>query len=143
MENPIDKWFCNNFLVLISDKCRFMILGRPNPLPNFKCKNIKIKNSFPEKLLGFIINNKLDFTEHLNAVRKKANPNLYAPNKISRFLSPEQHVLVINTYIKSLFKYCLLAWMFCCQKIIHKMSKIHAQSLLYYRKTTRMIFKIS
>ena len=109
----LDEWFFNNFLVLNSDKCHFMTLGTPNTLPNFKCKNITIKNSASEKLLGVIIDNKLDFTEHLNTVCKKANLMLHALNRISRFSSPEQHVLIINAYIKSLFNYCPLVWMFC------------------------------
>ena len=48
----------------------FMILGTPNTLPNFKCKKIIVKNSVSEKLLGVIIDNKLDFIEHLNTVCK-------------------------------------------------------------------------
>ena len=106
-----------------------MTLGTPNTLPNFKCKNITIKNSASEKLLGVIIDNKLDFTEHLNTVCKKANLKLHALNRISRFLSPEQHVLTINAYIKSLFNYCSLVWMFCYRRIVHKINKIHEQSL--------------
>ena len=58
----LDEWFFNNFLVLNSDKCHFMTLGTPNTLPNFKCKNITIKNSASEKLLGVIIDNILDIS---------------------------------------------------------------------------------
>ena len=75
------------------DKCHFITLGTPNTLPSFKCKNITIKNSASEKLLGVIIDKKLDFTEHLNTV---CNLKLHALNRISRFLSPEQHVLIID-----------------------------------------------
>ena len=92
-------------------------------------KNITIKNSDPIKLLGVIIDNKLDFTEHLNTVCKKANLKLHALNRISRFLSPEQYVLIINAYIKSLFNYCPLVWMFYYRRIMHKMNKIHERSL--------------
>ena len=106
-----------------------MTLGTPNTLPKFKCKNITIKNSVSEKLLDVIIDNKLDFTEHLNPVCKMANLKLHALNRISRFLSPEQHVLIINAYIKSLFNYCPLVWMFCYRRIMHKMNKIHERSL--------------
>ena len=126
----LDEWFFNNFLVLNSDKCHFMALGTPNTLPNFKCKNITIKNSASEKLLGVIIDNKLDFTERLNRVRKEANLKLHALNGISRFLSPEQHVLIINASMKSIFNYCPLVWMFCYRRIIHKMNKIPERSLL-------------
>ena len=112
-----------------SDKCHFMTLGTPNTLPNFKCKNITIKKSASKKLLGVIINSKLDFTEHLNTVCKKANLKLHALNRICRFLPPEQHVLIMNAYIKSLFNYCPLVWMFCYRLIMHKMNKIHERSL--------------
>ena len=78
----LDEWFFNNFLVLNSVRCHFMTLGTPNNLPNFKCKNITTKNSASEKLLRVIIDNKLDFTEHLNTVCKKANLKLHALNRI-------------------------------------------------------------
>ena len=113
-----------------------------NTLLNFKCKNITIKRSDSEKLLGVIIDNKLDFTEHFNTVCKKASLKLHALNRISRFLSPEQHVLIINAYIKSLFNYCPLVWMFCSWGIMHKMNKIHERSLSLLLKTTRIILKI-
>ena len=115
----LDEWFINNFLVLNSDKCHFMTLETPNTLPNFKCKNIIIKNSVSEKLLGVII----------NTVCKKANLKLYDLNRISRFLSPDQHVLKISAYIKSLFSYCPLVRMFCYRRIMHKTNKIHERSL--------------
>ena len=72
----LDKLFFNKFFVLNSDKCHFMTLGTPNTLPNFKCKNITIKNNVSEKLLGVIIDNidiiiiidTIVITEHLNTV---------------------------------------------------------------------------
>ena len=106
----------------------FYGFGTPNNLPNFKCENIAIKNSACEKLLGVIIDNRLDFTEHgiRNTVCKKANLKLHVSNRISRFLSPEQHVLIINAYVKSLFNYFPLVRMFCYRRIMHK---IHEPSL--------------
>ena len=117
----LDKWLFNNFLVLNADKCYFATLGTPNTLPNFKSKNFTIKNS--------VSDNKLDFTEHLNTVCKKANLKLHSLNRISRFLSAEQHVLIINAYKKSLFNYCPLAWMFRYRGIMHKINKIHERFL--------------
>ena len=104
-----------------------MTLGTPNTLPIFKCKYITIKNSVSEKLSSVIIDSKLDFTEELNRVCKKLK--LHALSSISRFLSPEQHVLIINAYIKYLFNCSLLVWMFCYRVIMHKMSKIDEPSL--------------
>ena len=103
--------------------------------------NITIKNSASERLLGVIINNKLEFTDNLNTVCKKANPKLDALNRISRFLFPEQHVLIINAYIKPLFNYCPLVWMFCYRRIMHKMNKILGRSLHLFLKNYKDDFQ--
>ena len=131
----------NNFLVLNSDQCHYVTLGTPNTLPNFKCKNIAIKNSASKKLLGVIMDNKLDFTEHLNTVCKKANLKLHALNRMSIFLSPEQYVLKINAYIKSLFNYCPLVLIFCYSRIMHKMNKIYERSLRFLLKNYKDDFQ--
>ena len=39
-------------------------------------------------------------------------------------------MLIISAYIKSLFNYCLLVWMFCNRGIMHKLNKIQELSLL-------------
>ena len=105
-----------------------MTPGTPNILSNFKSKNITIKISVSEKLLVVIIDN--HFAEHFNIVCKKANLKLHALNRISRFLSPEQYVLIINAYIRSLSNpFCTLVWMFCYRGIKHKTNKIHQRFL--------------
>ena len=53
---------------------------------NFKFKNITVKNSVSEKLVGVIMDNKPDFMEHLNTACERANLKLHALNRISRFL---------------------------------------------------------
>ena len=116
-------WILTNVMI--------MTLETPNTLPNFKCKNITIKRSVSEKLLGVIIDNKFDFTEHFNTVCKKANLKLHALNSVSRFLSPEQYVLIINAYLKSLFNHFPLVRMFCYRLIMHNMNKIHERSLTF------------
>ena len=71
-------------------------------------KKISQSRTVPlRNFLGVVIDNKLDFTEHPNTVCKKANLRLHALNRISRILPPEQHLLIINADIKSLFNYGL------------------------------------
>ena len=132
---------CYWLIMLNSDKCHFLTLGTPNTLPSFKCKKITIKNSASEKLLGVIVDNKLDFMEHINTVCKKANLKLHALNRISRLFSPEQHALIIIAYIKSLFNYCPLVWMFCYRQIMHKMNKIREQLLRLFLKNYKDDFQ--
>ena len=74
----LEKWFYDNYFVLNPDKCHFMTLGIKNDLPDFTYNNSIIKNCASEKLLGVIIDNKLDFKEHLTKVCKNANLKLNA-----------------------------------------------------------------
>ena len=80
----LDQWFFKNFLLL---GC--LTLGTPKTLHSYKLENITIKNIISE-LLGFNNDNKLDFIEHLKTVCKNAILKLQS-NRISRFLSPDQH----------------------------------------------------
>ena len=93
--------FSTTSFALNSDKCHFMTLETSNTLPNIKCKNIAIKNSACE--------------------------NVYVSLSITNLT--EQRVVIINAYIKSLFNYCPLVWMFSYRGIMHKMNKIHEPSL--------------
>ena len=54
---------------------------------------------------------------------------------------PEQHVLIINAYIKPLFNYCPLVWMFCYRRIMHKMNKILGRSLHLFLKNYKDDFQ--
>ena len=65
-------------------------------LLNFNFQSITVKSSVPEKPLGVIIDNKIEFTEQLNTVCKNANVKLHAVNRTSRFFSLEQLVLINN-----------------------------------------------
>ena len=77
--------------------------------------------------------------EHIND-KLQINNKLHALNRISRFLFPEQHVLIINAYIKSFLNYCPLVWMFCQRRIMH-MNKIHEQSLRFLLKNYKDDFQ--
>ena len=73
-----------------------MTPGAPNKLPNFQYNNTAIKNGVSVKLLGVIVDNKLDFTQHLSTICKKANLKLYAL-KISRTTFPN-NIAFINLF---------------------------------------------
>ena len=125
----LSNWFYENYLVLNADKCHFMTLGFKSPLPNFIFKKEVIKNSPEEKILGITIDNKLTFESHLETICKVANQKLNALCRLSKFTSPYQRYLLVNSYIKSQFSYCPLIWMFSSRKSNHRINKIHERSL--------------
>ena len=72
--------FFKNYMSLNPTKCPYMCLGKnkENDTFNFEIsiKNISIKNSKVEAILGLAIDNKLSFNNHGRKICRKASQNL-------------------------------------------------------------------
>ena len=91
---------------------------------------IIINNSLSDKILGFTIDNNLDFSDHISNIYKIANQNLNALFKVSANMNSDNCSLLINSYFKSHFSDWLLVWMFCNLKNIKEVNKIRQRCLL-------------
>ena len=67
-----------------------------------------IKNSESEKLLGVMIDYKLNFEEHLSKVCDKANQKLNALARISSYMNINQRKRIMRAFISYQFGYCHL-----------------------------------
>ena len=65
------KWFSDNQMKANKDKCHLVISN--NEKVPMKIDNIELENTSSEKLLGIIIDSKLNFKEHLERIMKKAS----------------------------------------------------------------------
>ena len=82
-----------------------------------------------EKLLGLIVDKKLNFDLHLRTLCKKVNQKVSALARIVRILPfPKRH-LILKTFIESQFSYCPLVWMFCSNTLNNKINHIHERAL--------------
>ena len=106
-------WFYDNFVVWNPKKCRFMTLGNGSNICDVSCDDIIIKNILSEKILGLTVDNNLHFSNHISNICKTANQKLNALSRISANMNSDKCTLLINSFIKSLFLYCPLIWMFC------------------------------
>ena len=64
------------------------------------------------KLLGVIIDKKLEFNPYITDICRKANNKVRALLRIRRYLDLPKAELLCNSYIISCFNYCPLIWMF-------------------------------
>ena len=64
----VTKWFYQNYLVLSQGKCHFMHLGRNTKNKIFVFKNKIMRNSVKQRILGIIIDNKLNFKSHVKNI---------------------------------------------------------------------------
>ena len=125
----LSKWYFDNFLVLNAGKCHFMTLGTGNTFFDFQCDDVIIENKQEELILGILIDNELSFQSHVNSICKKANQKLNALFRVSNYMTSEQLILLVNSFIKSHFNYCPLIWMFCNRTSMNKINKIQERTL--------------
>ena len=77
----LSNWFHKNFMALNPNKCSFMLFDVKDELQtDLVSKNISIRNSKEEKVVGITFDNKLVFSKHLTSTTKKTNLKLNTLN---------------------------------------------------------------
>ena len=92
-------------------------------------RNEIITNSACEKILGVNFDNKLTFNSHITKLCKKAGQKLHALARISKFMSIEQRMLIMFTFISTDFRYCPLICMCHSRSLIVQINRIHERGL--------------
>lgn len=125
--NILFTWFKNNEMKANDDKCYLLVInGKENKI---NIGNEEIASSNSVKLLGVTIDKKLNFTEHVTNICKKANQKLHALARIAKYLDTEKLRLIMKTFIDSQFNYCPLTWMFHSRIMNNKINKLHERAL--------------
>ena len=81
------------------------------------------------KVLGVIIDDRLQYSEHISACCSKSARQLNALSRISRNINFKSKSIFYNSFIASNFNYCPLVWHFCGTANINKLDKLQERSL--------------
>ena len=108
-----------------------MCLGNNTENEKYLFHNILMENSKKQKILGVIIDNKLNFKSHISELCKKASQKIAALSRLSSYLHNSEKKLIFNSIIKSQFSYCPLVWMFCSRTSNNMINKLHERSLRF------------
>ena len=122
-------WFEANYMKLNQEKCHFLLAGNT---PEHLWVNVgekQIWESSHEKLLGLVIDKKLNFNSHLIMVCKKVSAKVTALARLVNIIPLEKKRLLMKAFIESQFSYCPLIWMFCSIKVNRKINHIHERAL--------------
>ena len=125
----LHKWFHENHMVLNPDKCHFIVIGDDDPNQKMILNNNEIVSSNEEKLLGILLDSKLNFDSHITSLCKKAGQKLSALARINHYLTQDQKLLLLNSVVKSQFSYCPLIWMFTSRYLNNALNSIHERAL--------------
>ena len=100
-----------------SDKCQNF---------DFHYKNVVIRNSAEEKILGITIDNKLNFKSHITNICTVVNQKLSALCRISNYIDSDKCRLLVNAFVKSQFSYCPLIW---TRESKYRLNRVHERAI--------------
>ena len=125
------QWFEENGMQANPEKFQYMLLSKQDvAAASIKLSDdIEIESELSVKLLGIMIDSKLNFSEHISAICKKAGRQLNAMARISNFLDLDSRKMIFNSFIRSHFNYCPLVWHFCGKQNSDKLEKIQERAL--------------
>jgi hypothetical protein len=131
----IEKWLIHNQLYLNWDKTHAILfdLESKTQTGDIIVGNNKIRFENNTKLLGVIIDQNLNFNDHIGMVIKKVNTKLYILSRSLNLFTTEFKSIVFKLFIYSHFEYC--STIFFVGNIIKKLNRT-------YYKAIRMFFKI-
>ena len=123
------KWFYESHMTLNPGKCHYIVIGDDDPTYKILLSNNESSSSIEEKLLGFLLDSKLNFDFHIRSLCKKAGQKLSALVRINHFLAQDQKLLLLNFAVKLQFSYCPLIWMFTSRYLNNALNSIHERAL--------------
>ena len=125
----LSTWFAGNFMKLNEKRCHLLVFGEKDTKVSIKAGSSVIKKSNEEKLLGVIIDRKLNFKKHLFTVCNKASQKLHALARASMYMPKEKTKIVMRAFVISQFSYCPLIWMFHGKGVNSKVNHIHERAV--------------
>ena len=91
--------------------------------------HFEIKSTSCEKLLGIMVDSRLNFNQHLDGIIKKASHKINALSRITTFINISKNLILMNSFFNSQFNYCPLVWMFYSRSINNKINHFHERVL--------------
>ena len=93
-----------------------------------------------EKLLGFKIDTKLSFENHVFPLCKKASLKFRAFARVLNFMYLAKRKSLIKAFMTSQFNYWPLIWIFHSSQLNNRINKIHERALRLVYKDNKLTF---
>ena len=127
----ISEWFQANKLFLNEDKTRFTLFHKlqdrdslPLQLPVLKINNYEIKRSTSVKFLGVMVDEHLNWKDHINVIENKLSKNLGLLHKAKQFLNAKAMKSLYFSFIHSYLTNGNVVW---CSTSMNKTKKLFSK----------------
>ena len=123
-------WLESNFMVANPTKFQVMFLGlKKNQKFLLEINGEAVTTSKEVKLLGIIIDSKLNLKIHANALCVKGSYKVNAFARVARYIDFQKAKLLYPSFVASTLKYCHLIWHFCGKTANDNTDRVHKREL--------------
>ena len=108
----IKNWLDTNKLFINHAKSNFIIFSNLKLKHRFSIKldNVEISQSHNTKYLGVIIDDKLNWKDHISNLRSKLARNSYAITKLKPYLDENTLKMIYYSLVYPHIQYCISTW---------------------------------
>ena len=127
-------WFKQNSLKANPEKIQSMLIsshGCDAEGLMIPVDNTMIYSTERMKVLGIMIDDKLNFTEHISDVCIKADRQLNVLQRLKRVLDYKSRMAIYKSFIMSNFNYCPIVWMYTTKKLLDRIENIQKRALRF------------
>ena len=139
----INQWFTSNKLFLNANKAKYSFFHKPSKkddiplmLPKLTISNHVIERQEFIKFLGVLLDENLNWKEHIKYTENKIAKNLGLFYKVKPFLESNALQALYCSYIQTYINYANIAWGSTCSTNLKKLTaKKNMQYILFLIKT--------
>ena len=125
------EWFSENNMRANPAKFQFMIIGKhTNSMEHsLTVSGAQLNGSRYINVLGVDIDERLNFTEHINSMCKKVATQINAISRIKTNLCTKGKQTLYNSFIVGSFAYCCNIWMFTNRSNISRLDRLNKRAI--------------
>ena len=125
----LQAWFSANSMKMNDGKTDFMLVGSKQNLKKsenfyFKVGDSIVRPAEKIKVLGVIIDAKMNWEAHVTAVVQKCNRILITLHKFRHYFSSDVIKIIIQAYVFPQINYCLSVWASAAKSQLERIQKI-------------------
>ena len=128
--DEILDWCSTNLMEANPEKFQCIIADNDQVEINFG-ENTSVYTQTPVKLLGVLLDNKLNFNDHVSFIVKKATRQLNCMKRIAYALPTDIKLLLYKSFVMSNLNYCPAVWHHCGARNTDKIEKIQFRALRF------------
>lgn len=142
----LEEWFALNRLEINPVKSKYMIFSRSEVSASrldLHPINLTINNEAIERVrkftyLGVVLDDKLNWSEHIDKIRREIIPYVFALYRIRPFVTEETALMIYNAHIASRLMYVAPAWRTATQSKLNTLTILQRSALKSIKRLPRM-----